>query len=166
MNSFLSRAVYLGVALGCFASLAVAGDAPNSPLSSGQKIYVPVYSHILHGNINNKGNPSTLLLSSMLSVRNTDPYSRMKLTVVKYYDTEGALLRDYLKEPVILGPMGSTEFFVEHSERKGGAGANFVLAWEADKAINPPIAETVNAYFFGTHSMAFATRGEVIHSVK
>ena len=133
------------------------------PLSQGQMVYVPVYSHILHGNLDSRGNPSLLLLSSMLSIRNTDPSLDMVVTSARYYDTNGKFLRDFVTSPVKLAAMASTEFFVEHKDMLGGSGANFIVEWSADKPQNPPVIETVNAYFFGTQSVAFTSPGRIIH---
>ncbi|MEO5345065.1 MAG: DUF3124 domain-containing protein [Magnetococcus sp. YQC-9] len=138
-----------------------ADDPP--PLSAGQTVYVPVYSSVWHGNLNERGKPAEILLSAMLSVRNTDPTYRMLLTSVKYYDTVGKLLREYLKEPQVINPMGTMEFFVEHQEKKGGTGANFVVIWRAERPINQPILETVQVYNWGTQAKAFVSRGQAIH---
>jgi hypothetical protein len=45
---------------------------------------------------------------------------------------------------------------------KPRSGANFLVEWKASKPINPPIIETVNAYFFGTQSVAFTSPGRPI----
>lgn len=129
---------------------------------TGQTVYVPVYSHIWHGNLDSKGKPQMLLLSSMLSVRNTDPDDGVIVTSVRYYDTAGKMLREFVVKPARLGPMASTDFFVEHKDDDGGTGANFIVEWKADKPISPPIIETVNAYFFGPHSLAFTSPGRAI----
>jgi hypothetical protein len=138
--------------------------AEPEPFTDGQTVYVPAYSHILHGNIDRQGKPDWALLSAMLSVRNTDPKNGMTVLSVKYYDTEGKLLREYVKEPRKLGPMGSTDYFVENKDTAGGTGANFLVVWKADKPINPPVIETVNAYFFGTQSIAFTSSGRPIRA--
>jgi hypothetical protein len=143
-----------------FASCAVAAEP--AATSKGQSVYVPVYSHIWHGNLDSKGKPQTLLLSSMLSIRNTDPDTGLTVKSVRYYDTAGKMLREYLPQPAKLGPMASTDVFVEHKDETGGTGANFVVAWSSDRPVSPPIIEVVNAYFFGPHSLAFTSPGKVI----
>lgn len=130
--------------------------------SKGQSVYVAVYSHIWHGNLDSKGKPQTLLLSSMLSIRNTDPDTGLTVKSVRYYDTAGKMLREYMPHPAKLGPMASTDVFVEHKDEAGGTGANFVVQWSSDRPISPPIIEVVNAYFFGPHSLAFTSPGKVI----
>lgn len=142
--------------------LAAPARAQAPETAQGQTVYVPVYSHILHGNRDAKGKPQSLPLSSMLSIRNTDPGNPMVVRSVRYYDTEGRLLRELVTAPVTLGPMGSTDLFVENKDDTGGTGANFLVVWTAARPIATPIIETVNAYFFGPHSMAFTSPGKVI----
>ncbi|MDO8608630.1 MAG: DUF3124 domain-containing protein [Phaeospirillum sp.] len=147
-----------------FAALALPTAAHEPPaLSRGQMVYVPVYSHISHGNLDSRGQPMSLLLSAMLSIRNTDPANSIIIRAIRYYDTDGKVLRDFITAPVTLGAMASTEHFVEHKDKAGGSGANFVVEWTADKPINSPIIETVNAFFFGTQSIAFTSSGRPIH---
>jgi len=141
---------------------ALPAHAQEGRQSKGQTVYVPVYSHIWHGNLDSKQKPQMLLLSSMLSIRNTDPNSGFTVKSVRYYDTAGKLLREFLAQPSSLAPMASTDLFVEHKDDQGGTGANFVVEWSADKPISEPIIETVNAYFFGPHSLAFTSPGRPI----
>jgi hypothetical protein len=162
MRSALMAALFCATIL---AAPAARAEQP-APLSKGQTLYVPVYSHISHGNLDGRGKPSELLLSSMLSLRNTDPAGTVTVTSARYYDTEGKLLREYLPKPLVLGPMGSSELFVEHRDKTGGSGANFVVEWKSDKPVNPPLVETVNAYFFGTQSVAFTSPGRPIHTAQ
>jgi hypothetical protein len=159
MRSALKAAL---LAMALLAPMAAAAEQP-APLSKGQTLYVPVYSHISHGNLDGRGKASELLLSSMLSLRNTDPAHSITITSARYYDTDGKLLREYLPKPLVLGPMGSSELFVEHKDKSGGSGANFVVEWKVDRPVNPPIIESVNAYFFGTQSVAFTSPGRPIH---
>ncbi|MBF0626805.1 MAG: DUF3124 domain-containing protein [Magnetococcales bacterium] len=135
---------------------------PHPRLSTGQSVYVPVYSTIWHGNLNDNGKPSEILMSSMLSIRNTDPKYGMTITSAQYYDTGGRKLHEYVARPRLIPPMGSVDFFVEYQERQGGTGANFVVNWQAEQPINQPIMETIHVYHWGTQGQAFVTRGEVI----
>lgn len=130
--------------------------------TKGQTVYVPVYSHIWHGNLDSRQKPQQLLLSSMLSIRNTDPDSGLTIRSVRYYDTAGRLLREFMAQPVDLAPLASTDVFLEHKDDTGGTGANFVVEWSAPTAISEPIIETVNAYFFGPHSLAFTSPGRAM----
>ncbi len=120
-------------------------------------VYVPAYSHIYHGN---KETP--LLLSVTLSIRNVDPDNSITVFVVDYYETQGTLLKNYITEPVILGPLGSDRFVVPQKDSSGGSGANFIVEWKSEKPTNPPIIETV---MIGTQSqlgISFTSRGKAI----
>lgn len=131
-------------------------------LSRGQTVYAPVYSHILHGNQGRRGKPESWLLSAMLSVRNTDLRGAMMLRSVRYVDSNGKMLREFIAQPQMVGPMATVEFFVDQQDSSGGSGANFVVVWQAEHTINAPIIETVHSYFMGNHSTAFISPSRVI----
>ncbi|MFZ0242673.1 MAG: DUF3124 domain-containing protein [Desulfobacterales bacterium] len=133
---------------------AVAADE----LSQGQKVYVPVYSHVYSGD---RENP--LLLTAILSVRNTDQATAITVTAVDYFDTDGQLLRRYLEKPVEVGALASVRYVVAESDRSGGSGAKFIVAWRAATPVNPPILETVMIGTRMQQGISFVTRGQVIH---
>jgi Protein of unknown function (DUF3124) len=127
------------------------------PLTKGQTVYIPAYSHIYHGN-----NETPLLLSVTLSIRNVDPKNPMIITTVNYHETQGPLVKEYLKEPITLGPLGSERFVVPQKDTTGGSGANFIVVWHSQQPINPPIMESV---MIGTQSqlgISFSSRGQAI----
>ena len=107
-------------------------------LSTGQTLYVPVYSHVYSGS-----NGQPFQLAAMLSLRNTDLQRSMTLTVVDYYDNDGHLVRHYLAKPIILAPLASHDVFIKEDDQQGGFGANFIVRWTADKPINLPLIESV-----------------------
>jgi hypothetical protein len=127
-------------------------------LSSGQTVYVPVYSHIYSGV---KGRPFDL--TATLSIRNTDPQNTILITAAEYYDSDGKLVHDYLDAQVALQPLQTTRYIVAEQDRRGGSGANFIVKWKASLKVNPPIIEAV---MIGTRSgqgISFISRGQVIH---
>lgn len=127
------------------------------PLTKGQTVYIPAYSHIYHGN---KETP--LLLSVTLSIRNIDPNNSLTITAVNYHETDGPLVKEYAKKPLVLGPLGSERFVVPQKDTTGGSGANFIVEWHAEKPMNPPIMETV---MIGTQSqlgISFTSRGKAV----
>ena len=130
-------------------------------LSRGQTVYVPVYSSIWYGNVDSRLKASKLLLSSMLSIRNLDPDNNIVVNSVRYYDTDGKLLKeDNLARA--LAPLASTDVFIEFKDDTGGTGAKFIVVWQADVPVNPPIIESVNTHFTGTQLTAFLSRGRPI----
>ena len=119
-------------------------------------VYVPVYSHVY----SNGGQP--YLVETTLSVRNTDPRNPVVLSSVRYFDTKGVLVKDYLPQPIQLAPLESTEFLVEKQDISGGSGANFVVEWAADTVLNEPMIEAVMIGFNGSNSISLIRAGRPI----
>ena len=135
-----------------------AGKAPlPDTIASGQTIYVPVYSHIYAGG----GQPHSLEVT--LSIRNTDPGKTVTVTSVRYYDTKGKLVEDYLKSPLRLEPLETTAFLVKKQDVRGGSGANFITEWVSETVVNEPIVEAVMVGIDKTHHISFVSQGRVLH---
>ena len=126
-----------------FAGLACAQEA--RPLTKGQALFLPIYSHMLYGNIGRSGSANKVMLSALVSIRNTDPRRPLRVLSARYYETQGKFLREYVQKPTVLPPFGTLELFVELHDESGGSGANFLIKWEADTAINPPLVEALHA---------------------
>lgn len=130
------------------------GRAP----SKGQTLFLPIYSHMLYGNLGKSGKASYVLLSALVSIRNVDARRPLRILSAKYYDTHGKLLGERLPAPVVLPPLGTQELFVELNDASGGSGANFVLRWEADAPVNPPLVEALHANMDGGKAVIFMTQ--------
>lgn len=115
------------------------------PLSKGQHLYLPIYSHMLYGNVNSKGLTARVLLSAMVSIRNTDPRRAIRIVSARYYDTGGRFLREFVPAVQALPPLATMELFVDLHDDSGGSGANFLVAWDAAQAVNPPLVEALHA---------------------
>ncbi len=142
------------------ASAPKAGKAPlPDTIASGQAIYVPVYSHIYAGG--GQRHP----LEVTLSIRNTDPARTITITSVRYYDTTGALVEDYLKSPLRLEPLETTAFLVKKHDMRGGSGANFITEWVSETVVNEPIVEAVMVGIDKTHQISFVSHGRALHKI-
>jgi hypothetical protein len=75
--------------------------------STGQSLYLPIYSHIWHGDTNSHGKLAKTLVSVSISIRNTDQRQTVRIVSATYFDTDGKKLREYLQAPKIIGPMGT-----------------------------------------------------------
>jgi hypothetical protein len=149
------------LALCLAAPLAAAQDAP--PLSAGQTLYLAIYSHLYHGDVHPRtGKPSETLVSTHVSIRNTDPKNGFKVTSARYYNTDGKLLREYLPQPQAVPPLGTYELYVPRSDSSGGSGANFIIEWSADKPINPPLVEALHADIREARTLLFVTTARPI----
>jgi hypothetical protein len=121
-----------------------------------QMLYVPAYSHIYYYNKQHR-----ILLAITLSIRNTDLAHPITITSVRYYDTPGQLVKEYLEQPLPLRPLESTDFVVEERDTRGGIGANFIVEWMAEERVNDPIVEAV-MISSGTQGISFVSPGRVI----
>lgn len=124
-----------------------------------QTVYVPIYSHIYTVNQN-----QTIDLAATLSVRNTDLTHPIIVAAVRYYNTNGELVRQYLEQPVELRPLASAEFVVNQEDTSGGVGANFVVEWLAQNQVSNPVIEAVMMNTMGNQGISFVSSGRVIKS--
>lgn len=128
------------------------------PLAKGQTLYLPIYSHMLYGNLGKSGKASQVLLSALVSIRNTDGKRPIRVLSARYFDTHGSLLGERVPTPVIVPPYGTLELFVELNDASGGSGANFVVKWEAEQPVNPPLVESLHVNMDGGKAVIFMTQ--------
>ena len=93
-------------------------------LSSGETVYVSIYSNVFSG-----PKKVPLELASMLSIRNTDTKYSITIFAVDYYDSHGKKIESYIKNPVTLNPLASNYYYIKEYDTRGGAGANFIVKW-------------------------------------
>jgi len=127
-------------------------------LSIGQKIYVPAYSHIYSGN---KEMP--FLLTVTLSIRNIDSDHKIKINLIEYYETQGMLLKKFIDKPIILNPLESLRYVIPEKDKSGGSGANFIVEWQSEKYVNPPIIESIMIGTKSGQGISFTSRGKEIY---
>lgn len=157
----------LRTALALLAGLLLAGAAPaqEAPLlTKGQTLYLPVYSHFWHGNLDKAGNPEKSYLSALISLRNTDPKSAIRILSARYYDTGGKLLKEFVPAAKVVPPLATLELFIERKESEGGSGANFIVRWQADGAapVNTPQVEALHVDMYATRAVSFITTARPI----
>ena len=158
----LSRPL-LALALYCLTTLAAAQDAP--PRSAGQSLYLPIYSHLYHGDVNPRtGKPSETLVSTHVSIRNTDPALAVTIISARHYNTDGKLLREFLAKPQAIPPLGTFELYVPRSDSSGGSGANFIIDWTAERPANPPLVEALHADIREARTLLFVTTARPIQT--
>ena len=129
---------------------------PVESVVAGQIVYIPVYSHIYYQG----GKP--FLLETTLSVRNSDPNNKIAINSVRYYNTDGKLIKSYLNKPIRLEPLATAEFLVKQKQIEGGSGANFIVEWVSNTKVNKPIIEAVMIGIEGQASISFARPGVAI----
>ncbi|MFT4536647.1 MAG: hypothetical protein ACJA1A_002627 [Saprospiraceae bacterium] len=110
----------------------------------------------------------TIPLTVTLSIRSGSFTDTTIINKISYYDTNGKIIKEYLKKPVILKPMQSIDYIVpiaKESENtpnlRGGAGAHFIVDWGA-KYNTQPIMQCVMHGFSANHSVSFMVPGKSI----
>ncbi len=129
----------------------------NITLLEGQSVYVPVYSHIYHGD-----REKQFSLTATLSIRNTDPNQKISIVSVDYFDSNGNFLKNYVKQPINLEIFASIRYVVKSKDKTGGSGAKFIVRWKSMKPVNPPIIEAIMISTQSTQGISFTSRGQSI----
>ena len=133
-----------------------ASGAYGIEILEGQTVYVPVYSHIYADG----GRPH--LLETTLSIRNLDPKRQISIKSVKYFDTNGVMVKEYLNGEIVLAALATAEFLVEKQDIHGGSGANFIVVWDAKEPVYEPLIEAVMVGFADAKSISFTSPGRAL----
>lgn len=139
------------------AGYVMAGQVKNV---KGQTLYVPVYTYIHHGDREGK-----IKLTATLSIRNISPDASLTVPAVDYFGSDGKKIRSYLKEPVMLAPLATTRYIVKESDLEGGLGTSFIVTWQSDTPIPPPVVQAVMIGAESTQGISFVTNGRAITEV-
>jgi hypothetical protein len=124
-----------------------------------QTVYVPVYSSIYLGVDIRQ---DMVDLAATLSIRNRSPQYPMAITSVRYYDSAGRLVREYVDRPSELGPLATVEFVISRNDKAGGPGANFLVQWAGPPDIDEPLIEAVMLGQSGNAGFSFTSQGTLI----
>ncbi|MBU1237498.1 MAG: DUF3124 domain-containing protein [Gammaproteobacteria bacterium] len=145
-------------AAGIAASYASPGG---SPLFAWQALYLPIQSRLLYGDVAN-GKPSEVLLSAQVSIRNTDPGVALEVGSARFHDADGKLVRNLLRRPLRIPPLGSHDLFLPRTEAAKAAGGNIIVEWSAERPINPPRVEALHSDIRSGHTLFFVTTAHPI----
>ena len=145
--------------LGSSASrLKPATTAPAEP-AVRRTVYVPVYSSLYLGL---EAGPETLELAATLSIRNTSARHPVVLEFVRYYDSHGTLVREYLERRSELAPLGSVEYVIRNRDTAGGPGAKFLVGWTGTAGMDEPLIEAIMIGQKGSAGWSFTASGRVV----
>jgi hypothetical protein len=131
-------------------------------LSTGQSLYLPIYSVVQYGDRDRSGSARELPVSSLVSIHNTDLDKPIRLVAARYYATDGKFLRDFISSPRLLKPMETVEFLVERRDVAGGSGANFVIQWDAAAPASPPLVQALHVELQTNRAIVFTTDAVLI----
>lgn len=137
-------------------------EFPYEALQYHDTVYIPIYSDIY-----SESKDVKFLLTATLSIRNTSLTDTIYIGDIRYYDSGGALIRNYLKDEVlVLKPMQSIEYVIERNDTAGGTGANFLLNWAARTSSVNPVFQGVMISTHGQQGISFITEGVSISRTK
>ena len=131
-------------------------DADKMRDARGQTLYVPGYSNIYYSD------NSIFQLTTTLSIHNIDPEQPIVVRTVKYYNSDGDLVRNYLDQPAVLKPLATLHYVVDHRDTSGGIGANFMVDWFAETNVPVPAVEAVMIGASNNQGISFLTNARVI----
>ena len=115
-------------------------------------LYVPIYSDI-YMDVSNQNT----LLAATLSIRNTSYNDSLFISKIDYFNTQGDMVRNYIKNPISIPPMGTVNYVVEKEDDSGGPGANFIVVMNARNPNIKPVVQAVMIGQNGNKGFAFAT---------
>jgi len=156
---FLRGSIIVWLCIIFLVPLSLNAEDKRTGVSKGQLVYVPAYSHIYSGD-----RELPFLLAVTLSIRNIDPHHSIRITLIDYYETQGKLLKKYIDTPITLNPLESVRYVIPESDKSGGSGANFMVKWQSEKFVNPPIIESIMIGTQTQQGISFTSRGREIFS--
>jgi hypothetical protein len=122
-------------------------------------VYVPVYSSLYLGN---DVRQNMVNLAVTASVRNVSARYPLVLNFVRYYDSDGKQIREYVGSPSELAPLATVEFVIQRNDVAGGPGANFLVQWAGAPEIDEPIIEAVMIGVSGNAGFSFTSPGRTV----
>lgn len=124
---------------------------------NGQLLYLPVYSNIPY-----LIDTGMFDMSAFVAIHNTDLKYPIILTKVLYFNQEGKLVDDFLKEDEMeIMPLATKNFYIPY-EDKSGTGANFLIEWISDTLVNEPLIESVTLCLKPNNTLAIPGNARVI----
>jgi hypothetical protein len=146
-------------------------SGPAGPRISRQ-VYVAAYSSIELSSRPTRTRPTAIArppseeipLSVTLSIRNVSQRHPLFVDSVRYYDSVGRQIRQFVPSPVELPPLATTEFLIDTWDLSGGSGANFLVAWSGVPDIDEPLIEAVMIGHSAGAGFAFTSSGRVVAS--
>lgn len=138
-------------------------DLPQNIQTYSDTTYLSAYSEIYSQTKLRK-----IPLTVTLSIRSGSFIDTTIINRITYYNTNGEIVKEYLKKPVLLKPMQSIDYVVPATPKSeglndtnGGTGAHFIVDWGA-KYNTQPIMQCVMHGAVSNHSVSFVVPGKSI----
>lgn len=132
-------------------------DVATLTVVTGQRLYVPAYSQIFY-----EDSQRTWDFAVTLAIHNTSESAPIVVQAIRYDNSSGQLVRNYVTTPFLLPPLATHAVTVSRNDNEGGVGANFVVDWVAESAVTPPVVQAVMISTAGQQGLSLITDGVVI----
>ncbi len=119
--------------------------------------YLSIYPAIY-----NKASKKTMDLTSTVSMRNPNKADSVYITGITFYDTKGNVLKNYIEQPIFLGPMETLEIIIDDTKKELVTGSNFLFEWSVGENTIEPLFEGVMISTYGQQGLSFTTKGHRI----
>ena len=83
---------------------------------------------------------------------------------MRYNDSSGKLVRQYLERSTQLAALASTSFVIDSTDTSGGIGASFIVEWVARTEVASPIVEAILIGSGYQQGISWVSPGKVIKS--
>lgn len=113
-------------------------------------IYSEIYSQTMH---------RTHDLTVTVSLRNTSSSDSIFISTANYYDTNGKLIKGYVKKSIFLSPLETIDIVINELDNSGGTGGNFVFDWFKKEGSQDPYFEAIMISTSGQQGLSFTTQG-------
>ncbi len=120
-------------------------------------IYVPAHSSVYWGFDRVESE-----MAITLYIRNLDQKQGIVIHSARYFDSAGKLVRNYVEQPGMLGPMATADYVIQRMDTSGGTGASFVVEWSGAADGEAPMAEAVMIGQHGNLGISFTSVGRTL----
>lgn len=129
---------------------------PSDSLQHGST-YLSVYSQIY-----SFSEKATHNLTATISFHNTSRSENVIITKADYFNTDGEIIKSYLKTPIYIKPLETLQIVIAEADKDGGTGANFIFDWAKTPEMPEPLFEAVMISTAGQQGLSFTTVGRRI----
>lgn len=162
-------AVALGVVAGCgkepatvkegrgHSALGPLTEAAGQELGQRGTIYVPAHSSVYWGFDRVESE-----MAITLYIRNVEQKRSIVIHSARYFDSNGKLVRNYVEQPGLLGPMATADYVIQRLDTSGGTGASFLVEWSGASDGEAPMVEAVMLGQHGNLGISFTSVGRAL----
>jgi hypothetical protein len=127
--------------------------------AEGQRgvIYVPAHSSVYWGFDRVESE-----MAITLYIRNLNQKQGIVVHSARYFNSDGKLVRNYVEQPGVLGPMATADYVIQRLDTTGGTGASFLVEWSGAADGEAPMVEAVMIGQHGNLGISFTSVGRAL----